>query len=122
MELVDGLAVVLRRRDGQIESVLLGIAAEANRSADEVAHRVDLPSCTEHALRIGNGLPERKQRLAYLLLARSIEILRFPLARILLLDLDDVLQGVDLPDVLLARGIDEDARPDADVARADLFT
>src|SRR4029450_12948001 len=93
---MDGLAVVLARRDVEIERVFLGIAAIRHRGSNQVSYRIDLIPGGEHALWIGEGPAQPEQRVADLLLARLIPIGHFEAPRTArLLDLDRILQSMD---------------------------
>src|SRR5580704_7244453 len=95
-EPIDGFAVVVRRRDVEIDRRLVGIAAPARGGADQMADRIDLVLGAERVLEVGHRRAEDEERVAHLLLADRIPVRDFELAGALLTDFDRVLQGVDL--------------------------
>src|SRR5882724_9953448 len=120
-ELVDRGAVVLVWGDVQIRGVLVGIAAPARRGPDQVADRIDLLLGAEGLLEVRYRGAEHEKRIPDLLLARRVPTGDLEAAGTRLLDLDRILQGVDLVEVLRVRRVDERADRDRDIARADLL-
>src|SRR5262249_37084328 len=121
IELVNGSAVVLGRRDIEIDGFLIGIAAPTDGRTDEVPYGVDLSLGAARIFEIGNGRAEREQRVSHFLLARWIPVRQLPSARARLFDLNGVLQGMHLCNVLGIGWIDQRAQGDQDIAGADLL-
>src|SRR5260221_14001540 len=74
---------------------------------------------TEHALCIGNRLPELQQRGTYFLEAWLVPIGDFECTRTLLTHLEHILQGLDLLDILRVCRIDQHAHHDNAISRTD---
>ena len=121
VELVDRLAIVLARRDVEIDGVLIGIEAPARRGDGEVPDRIDLVPAASRAAPIRDGFAEHHQRLANLLVAGRVPVCHLVFARAArLLDLDRILQGVDLRCVLWIVRVGQDADRRRDVACTDV--
>ena len=111
----------MRRRDVEINGVLIGIEAPARRGDDQVSDRIDLIPAAGGVAPIRDGFAEHHQCIAHLLLAGRVPVRHLEFAGTArLLDFDRILQGVDLRDVLRIVRIDQDADRRHGVARADL--
>src|SRR5216684_3504692 len=55
VELVDGRAIVLRRRDIEIDRILVGIATPGRRRSDQVPDGIDIRLGAERLLEVRNG-------------------------------------------------------------------
>src|SRR6266436_2397686 len=85
-----------------------------------MTHRINLILVgTEHALCIGNRLPELQQRGTYFLETWLVPIGDFECTRTLLAHLERILQGVDLLDILRVCWIDHHAHHDNAISRTD---
>ena len=116
---MDGASVIPGRCDREIERVLLGVAAPQHGASDQVLDRVDLIFVgAKHATRIGNRGSKLQERCLHLFEACLIPIGGFERAGAFLAELDRILQGVDLPDILLAREIDQETDDGNSIARA----
>src|SRR5438445_11290941 len=84
-----------------------------------MTHRINLILGAEHALCIGDDLPELQERGTYLLEACLIPVGDFECTGTLLCHLEGILQGVDLPDILRVCRIHQCAYHDIDVSCTD---
>src|SRR5258707_3499638 len=84
-----------------------------------MTHRINLILGAEHALCIGDGLPELQKPGTYLLEACLIPLGDFECTGTLLSHLEGVLQGVDLLDILRVCRIDHRAHHYTDISRPD---
>src|SRR5580704_9906047 len=108
-EPIDRLAVVARRRDVEIDRRLVGVATPGRGGCDQMTDRIDLVLGAERVLEVGHCRAKDEKRVAYLLLADRIPVRDFELAGALLADLDRILQGVDLNDILRVNRVDKGA-------------
>src|SRR4030095_2814102 len=117
LEPVNRFAVVLRRSDVEIGGILFRITAPADCAANQMTNRVDLVPRAKCSSEIGNSRTEHEERVAHFLLARWIPVWHLELPWALLAELNCVLQGVNLLNVLRIIGIDQRAQPEKHITR-----
>jgi hypothetical protein len=83
-------------------------------------HRIDFAFAAECTPEVGQCVIERNQSVSHLLLAGRIPFRYFKFPLTFLADLDRVLNGMDLFDVIRARWINQSAHGCEYVASADL--
>ena len=96
VELVDRRAVVLGRRDVEIDGILVRIAAPGRRGSDQVPDRIDLILGAERLLKSGKVVPSTSSASRTFFWLAGSQFGTSKLAGTRLLDLDRILQRVDL--------------------------